>query len=705
MRNKILLSIALIYGLLPALPALAMISDDPHVEQWGYEDTGVYDAWKISTGSSDVVVAVIDNGFDSRHPDLRDNLWKNEDEIPNNGIDDDNNGYIDDTEGWNWVPDPESGISVFDRDFIGTNDPRPDVSNLTNEEKDAEVYSHGTVVAGIIGAVGNNNRDGAGINWDVSLMNLKVLGNDGFGSLDQMPNAIRYAVDNGAHVINISIVGDANFKKLNDALQYAYNNDVFVVVAAGNGDANGNPINLNTTKMYPICSDSNSSVGFVIGASAIAEDHFAASFSNYGSDCIDMTAPGVGINSTVRYSPTNGLEHSYGFGWQGTSFASPFIAGAAALVKSVQPTWGAKEIQEALFATLHKTPPSDEAAYANSYGKGLLQVGEAVKYAKNAAPAEVPPTTPPTTPTETPVEVPQKVIDSKNRILSYQPLTGEVDELNVETNRQSNYIRNGLIGIDKVVSFLDENDEPRYAVAKRVDDSTRRITIYNNKFFRQSYFDIPASGKIDIAVGDFHEEDGIEIAVSPQYADDQLFRVFSMSGIELDQVSIGFLHDGVRVATVKNNKETPRDDIITLFTYVMSVEDVPAVEIYTEGLLFDAFDLDDYAKGGTIAAGDIDADGEDEFIVGSGPGQNTTLVYYELNGNLKSQFYGYNPGFTGGINAQILDFDLDGDEDVLISALDGTKPVRVWNREVKRLANWYPFGENFVGEFSTISSF
>lgn len=170
MRNKFLLSIALIYGLLPALPALAKISDDPHVEQWGYEDTGVYDAWKISTGSSDVVVAVIDNGFDSRHPDLRDNLWKNEDEIPDNGIDDDNNGYIDDTEGWNWVPKPGSGISVYDRDFVGTNDPRPDVSNLTSEEKEAQVFSHGTVVAGIIGAVGNNNRDGAGIIMDLSIM-------------------------------------------------------------------------------------------------------------------------------------------------------------------------------------------------------------------------------------------------------------------------------------------------------------------------------------------------------------------------------------------------------------------------------------------------------------------------------------------------------------------------------------------------------
>lgn len=694
MRNKFLLSIALIYGLLPALPALAKISDDPHVEQWGYEDTGVYDAWKISTGSSDVVVAVIDNGFDSRHPDLRDNLWKNEDEIPDNGIDDDNNGYIDDTEGWNWVPKPGSGISVYDRDFVGTNDPRPDVSNLTSEEKEAQVFSHGTVVAGIIGAVGNNNRDGAGINWDVSLMNLKVLGNDGFGVLDQMPDAIRYAVDNGAHVINISIVGDANFKKLNDALQYAYDNDVFVVVAAGN-----NSTNLNTTKMYPVCSDDGSSVGFVIGASAIAEDHFMASFSNYGSDCIDMTAPGVGINSTVRYSPTNGLEHSYGFGWQGTSFASPFIAGAAALVKSVQPTWGAPEIQEALFATLHKTPPENEVSYANSYGKGLLQVGEAVKYAKNATPAEVPPTTPPPTTVETPVEV----TNSKNRILSYQNDTGEVAELNVLTGKNSLYIRNGLIGIDKVVSFLDENDEPRYAVAKKVDDFTRRITIYNNKFFRQSYFDIPASGKIDIAVSDFIEQDGVEIAVSPQYKDDQLFRVYSMDGEHLYQVSNNYEHQGVSVEALAS-PYISLDSVLVLYS-VGEKNPTVIVSAYENSTQVLYLELDKYAHMGTIAAGDIDADGEDEFIVGSGPGQNTTLVYYELNGNLKSQFYGYNPGFMGGINAQILDFDLDGDEDVLISALDGTKPVRVWNREVKRLANYYPFGENFVGEFSTISSF
>ena len=180
-KKSLYLSIILVFIIPSAV--VAKISNDPNYYQWAFNDIGVYEAWEYTTGSPDVVVAIIDNGFDTFHPDLRDNAWKNEDEIPNNKIDDDKNGYVDDVWGWNF--------------YNNNNDPRPDVNELDDSEKQEQIFSHGTIVAGLIGAVGDNNKDGVGINWQVKLMNVKVLGNSGSGGLDSIDDAILYAVNNG----------------------------------------------------------------------------------------------------------------------------------------------------------------------------------------------------------------------------------------------------------------------------------------------------------------------------------------------------------------------------------------------------------------------------------------------------------------------------------------------------------------------------
>lgn len=360
------------------LPGLAMakISNDPQSEQWGYEDTGVYRAWDVTTGSRKVVVAVIDNGFDRFHPDLRRNVWKNVDEIPNNRKDDDKNGYIDDVWGWNFVPEDINNNGKIDHsEKKGNNNPTPDVINLSDADIERGVFHHGTVVAGIIGARGNNKQDGAGLNWRVRLMNIKILGNSGSGAVAPLAQAIRYAVNNGADVINVSMVGDES-ADLKTAINYAYRKGVVIVAAAGN-----NFSDLNLGPGYPICIDATSSKMLVLGVSAIGKDHRLARFSNVGSDCIDITAPGVGINSTARYSPPDGLLETYRRDWQGTSFAAPFVSGAAALIKSIQPTWRSKEIYQAILKSVHRTPPDDPEAYAELYGWGLLQVDKAVEYA------------------------------------------------------------------------------------------------------------------------------------------------------------------------------------------------------------------------------------------------------------------------------------------------------------------------------------
>ena len=353
------------------------LPNDPNVEQWSYEITGVYDAWDITTGSSDVVVAIIDNGFDFYHADLIDNTWQNEDEIDNNGIDDDNNGYIDDRYGWNFVQQDIDGDGMLsEQEALGSNNPRPSVQGIFPNS--IGMIHHGTIIAGLIGAKGDNNLGIAGLNWDVSLMNLKIIGNNGNGSLQQIDAAIYYAVDNGADVISMSIVGDLEEERqqgMMKALEYAAAHDVVVVAAAGN-----DRINLNVTPRYPICLDTTSTP-MVIGTSAIQKGRRFALFSNYGSNCIDITAPGTEIFSTVRYAPSVGLTDYFDGPYQGTSFAVPFISGTAALIRSVRPDLSAESIIESILSTTSKTPSEDELLYTNLFGAGLLQVDQALAYA------------------------------------------------------------------------------------------------------------------------------------------------------------------------------------------------------------------------------------------------------------------------------------------------------------------------------------
>src|SRR3989344_5355153 len=113
----------------------ARTPNDPFVSQWSYTDTKLFEAWDLATGSSDVVVAIIDNGFDTFHPELIENAWKNVREIPDNGIDDDKNGYVDDVWGWNFVGvDADGSGGLTEEELKGNNDPRPEVTNITPQD-------------------------------------------------------------------------------------------------------------------------------------------------------------------------------------------------------------------------------------------------------------------------------------------------------------------------------------------------------------------------------------------------------------------------------------------------------------------------------------------------------------------------------------------------------------------------------------------
>ena len=306
-------------------------------EQWGLHNTGqtifeiagtedadidAPEAWTIATGSHDVVIAVIDSGVAYNHPDLKDNIWVNPGEVAGDELDNDGNGYIDDIYGWDF----------FDND----NDPLDDA-----------VDGHGTHVAGIIGAVGNNGIGVSGVNWNVSIMAIKIGGAEGFGTTLTGVSAINYAVKNGARVINASWGGYDFDQLLYDTIQAAGNAGALFVAATGNAGSDSDAI-----PSYPDGFDLQNiiSVAATDQNDDLATTNVAgATFSsNYGADSVDVSAPGVNV-----LSATTGNNYSY---MDGTSVASCFVTGLAGLLLSVNPDLTVAQLKELILDGVDPKP-------------------------------------------------------------------------------------------------------------------------------------------------------------------------------------------------------------------------------------------------------------------------------------------------------------------------------------------------------------
>jgi subtilisin family serine protease len=248
-------------------------------------DIDAPDAWDVSTGDGNVVVAVIDTGVDTGHPDLAPNMWSNTGETAGNGVDDDGNGYIDDTGGWDFVD--------------GDNNTR-------------DLNGHGTHIAGVIAARGNDGSSVAGLNWDVSLMALRGMDINGVTTTADVIAAINYAVANGAKVINASY-GSATFDNAErDAISNAASNGVLFVAPSCNNSQN-NDIN----PCYPASYDLDN----IIAVAASDQNDNLAGFSNRGVQAVDLAAPGVNIASTYQQFSTvweDTLDFNNGWVFGGT---------------------------------------------------------------------------------------------------------------------------------------------------------------------------------------------------------------------------------------------------------------------------------------------------------------------------------------------------------------------------------------------------
>jgi subtilisin family serine protease len=269
--------------------------------------------WNLTVGTPDVTVAVVDSGIDLGHPDLTPNLWTNPGETgggrESNRIDDDKNGFVDDWRGWDWTGQD--------------NDP-------------IDLNGHGTMVAGTVGAQGDNGIGVSGVSWNTQMISLRVLNEQGLGLSSDTASAFAYAGDVGARIVNASLTSPLPSLAMLEAISSSP--ETLYVVAAGNDSANND-----IQPKYPC----NLELPNVLCVAATDEFNGLASFSNYGAVTVDLAAPGVRILTT---HPDGYVE------FHGSSAATPHVSGAAALLWSRHPQASVAQITQALIKGVEAVP-------------------------------------------------------------------------------------------------------------------------------------------------------------------------------------------------------------------------------------------------------------------------------------------------------------------------------------------------------------
>lgn len=324
-------------------------------DQWGLKRIGFTSkrksAWRIEDGSSRAVtIAVIDTGLDWNHKDFNwKSIWNNPGEIADNGIDDDGNGYIDDVIGWNFV---------------------------AQSNKPWDDDGHGTFVTGIIAADAGNRIGISGINPHARIMVLKALNAFGHTRASNIAQAIIYAVDNGAQIINISVGGKKLSRSKQDAVDYAHNKGVLVIMAAGNEAMD--------------TADYSSGLNHLITVAATDPDDKRVSYSNWGQQ-VDIAAPGTDILSlrarqTDFLSSLEGINYNIGdayvgkdkryFRAGGTSFAAPMVSATASLIWARNPKLTHMQVKNML---LNSARDIETSGWDQLTGYGLLDARAALK--------------------------------------------------------------------------------------------------------------------------------------------------------------------------------------------------------------------------------------------------------------------------------------------------------------------------------------
>lgn len=306
------------------------------------EDINILKAWDVETGSDEVIIAILDSGIEDESSDLKDRLWINKKEIPNNNIDDDRNGYIDDYKGWDFAYD---------------------------DNTNGDGFGHGTNIASVIGAKTNNAFGFSGINSNSRLMNCKNLSDNNSGEYEWWAKSIKYAVDNGAKIINMSEGGDDYSKVLKTGVDYAVMKGCVLVASMMNkGDGR---------KYYPASFDGVLAVG-----ATDSDGKRCKRFSWGGGSCwgkhISVVAPGNKIYGVDYENPFN--FESY---WSGTSQSTAIVSGLASLLLSQDKNRNGSDIKTIIKETAIDgigDPVEDKKGFDIYYGYGRVDFFLALTY-------------------------------------------------------------------------------------------------------------------------------------------------------------------------------------------------------------------------------------------------------------------------------------------------------------------------------------
>lgn len=619
----------LLFSVFSTPVAFARTSLDPLIgQQWFLDPLGLETAWNVTTGSRDIVVAVLDTGVDVNHPDLAGNIWVNGDEVAGDGIDNDHNGFVDDVHGWDFV----------DNDAT----PLPDL----NKEFNKDAVHHGTAIAGVIGAIGDNGQGIAGINWRVKIMPIRILDNVGSGNSLDANAAVAYAHQNGADVISLSFSGFEFDHRFRDTLQGAHNDGVVVVAAMGNDSKQGG-VDADVQPVYPACFRADDGSDLVIGVAATDPQKKKASFSNYGANCTALAAPGVGIFSTLFHEPSAELfSQPYGGLFSGTSLAVPMVSGAVALIKAAYPVLSPKQIKLALQLSVDSVDQHNTVA-AGKLGAGVLNIGRAMQIAGEFSHSLL----------GSEVSVPEPVLvpePSAPPIIVVAPEQGRAPEITVLSPQ-------GIVQS----TFLA---------------------------FEESYL-----GGVRLAVDDLDGDGVPEIVAVPGPGHAPVVRLFEQDGTLIRELVIPqqALLSGWFVTTADVDRDGTPD-------LAISSDRIGSPEIHllsTEGKRLGSFLPPEHRQSASmrIAGGDVDGDGFDEFVLsfGSGPPE---LFVYETDGTRVRQFLAYDKGYDKGVFVSVGDLNHDGIAEIVTGTDTGGGPhVQIFGGDGRWLGTFFAYDTLFRG--------
>ncbi|OGF21170.1 hypothetical protein A2316_03510 [Candidatus Falkowbacteria bacterium RIFOXYB2_FULL_38_15] len=607
------------------LESQTISKDDPYFsKQWYLDKVNVKGGWERSSGSKDIVVAVLDTGVDIDHPDLADNIWVNMGEIPDDGIDNDRNIYVDDVNGWDFV--------------AGDNNPRPDFKEWYFTK---EGINHGTIIAGVISAIGNNSRGIAGVAFESKIMPVRVLDSAGSGDVLTVIEGIDYAVEKGADVINLSFIGSGFSKSLFLSLERAYKAGVVVVAAIGNLGISGK--NLDEEPLYPVCYYGADGENIVMGVAAVDENDQKASFSNYGTKCVDVSAPGTDFWSTVAYNPGEvGFEEYYSGGWSGSSVAAPLVSGTAALIKAINPSLGVQEIRN-LITVNSDNIDNLNSEYRGKLGKGRLNIGRTMEAAYLT------------------VESSPFPLQKGNILVS--PMSSFKPEIKI-FKEDANFVKSFFAynekflggvsitsadingnGDGEIITGAGPGGGPHVRVFRQDGTPIGGFMAYPAKF----------KGGVNVAAGDVDGDGKSEILVAPMSVDpsdkEPIAKIFNQKGDLKNQfipfeagyigginIAVGNL-DGDKFAEMAFSKTTGGE--ILVYGQYLNLK-----------LKFSPFD--DPKTGINFSLGDLDGDKVSEIIVGAGKGAGPKVKIYNYKGILRNQFFAFGEEFKGGIRVGVL---------------------------------------------------